>query len=170
MLCCFLPAALNPAQRAAQAALLDSPLRPISCPTWPGFLPVLPASMEPTFYRWRDTDPPAAAAVTDAEVASTNSGSGTGQAAASSQQAVGTTAAQVVTSAAMLAMLGAFVAPGAAGLLPVVLVTSGSAAAGLLLAAGISGVSGLVDKRQGAFDCHGRGFYWWLQVLCGLLV
>lgn len=48
-------AVLTPAQRAAEAALLDSPLRPISCPT----MPSLPPSMEPIFYRWRESEPAA---------------------------------------------------------------------------------------------------------------
>lgn len=52
-------AVLTPAQRAAEAALLDSPLRPISCPTMPGILPSLPPSMEPIFYRWRESEPAA---------------------------------------------------------------------------------------------------------------
>lgn len=158
----FSAAAATPAQRAAEAALFDSPLRPISCPTWPGFLPMLPASLEPTFYRMRDTTPAAAEVSTDdvaADVVYSNSSKA--QAAPVTVQPSSSSAAtQVATTATALATLGVFVAPGAAGLLPVVLVTSGSAAAGLLLAASIAGVAGLVDKRRGGFALG----LWWRQL------
>lgn len=52
-------------------------------------------------------------------------------------------------AAAALAALRMLVGPDAMSLLPVLLVTAATAAAGLMLAATMAGVAGLVDKRQG---------------------
>jgi hypothetical protein len=52
-------------------------------------------------------------------------------------------------AAAVLAVLRSLMGPDAMSLLPVLLVTSATAAAGLMLAASMSGVAGLVDKKRG---------------------
>lgn len=56
-----------------------------------------------------------------------------------------------LNAAAVLAVLRMMIGPDAMSLLPVLLVTSATAAAGLMMAASIAGVAGLVDKRCGEY-------------------
>lgn len=68
----------------------------------------------------------------------------------SAAKAVGSgSRALAAKAAAGLAALWALLGPDAMSLLPVMFVTAATAAAGLLLAASIAGVAGLVDKRRG---------------------
>jgi hypothetical protein len=64
-------------------------------------------------------------------------------------QGADSSTAEDADAVAVLAVLRNLMGPDAMSLLPVLLVTSATAAAGLMLAASMSGVAGLVDKRRG---------------------
>jgi len=65
------------------------------------------------------------------------------------EQADNTAAAAPADHAAALAAVRFLMGNEGMGLLPVILVTSATAAAGLMLAATMAGLAGLVDKRRG---------------------